>query len=169
MKFSSPQVSIPIRLSIAYPAETDRRVNAIQEKLAHIYSVCSRIAADGFQIDTEWKVRGGRGWQSWWRTASCSRTALRRRDGLSSKSRSGRLCAEVARRWPRFSSRRFDPPPPSPPPPPPPLTLPSTAAYSAFLKLVDLSSGRAPLTLSDPLVLARRDYRVFLAYRNEDL
>jgi hypothetical protein len=48
--------------------------------------------------------------------------------------------------------------------------LPSTA-YSAFLKLVDLSSGPSPVDfIRSARSRARaRLYRVSLAYRNEDL
>jgi len=62
---------------------------------------------------------------------------------LSRLPRRRRLCARAARRCPAFRldvSIRAT----STTPPPPPPTLPSTA-YSAFLKLVDLSSGPSPV------------------------
>jgi len=87
-------------------------------------------------------IKLARGRYKVWRTRRPFLTSLNSPVCLA---RCRRLCAQVARRCPAFrldvSIRATST---TPPPPPPPPTLPSTA-YSAFLKLVDLSSGPSPV------------------------
>lgn len=107
----------------------------------------SRVAADRF---LNWYETKGNAKERHIMENGCVFATLSRRaELLVRKSRSARrLCTWSSETLPCFSSRRFDPPLS-----PPNFTISTTrrrTVFFSFLKFVDLSSGRVPLTLSDP-------------------